>query len=59
MESRTTVISNYVILLRIYLLFSEMYQREKSKALAVKTFQENQSRYHSIAATLVAKDLEL
>ena len=39
--------------------FSEMYQREKSKSLAVKTFQENRSRYHTIAASMVAKDLKL
>ena len=32
---------------------------EKGKALAVATFKEHRDFYHSVAATLLAKDLEL
>ena len=39
--------------------FSEMHKREKSRSLARKTFQDNESRYHKIAATMVANDLGL
>ncbi|XP_065066846.1 leukotriene A-4 hydrolase-like [Rhopilema esculentum] len=40
-------------------IYSEMYKKETSRGLAIETFQDNMSRYHTIAATMVAKDLHL
>lgn len=41
------------------LFFRELYSREESKELAVKTFEEHRSFYHPIAAARIAKDLNL
>lgn len=40
-------------------LYKELYAREESKELAVKTFQDHRNFYHPIAAALIAKDLHL
>lgn len=40
-------------------LYKELYAREESKDLAIKTFEEHRDFYHPIAATQVAKDLNL
>lgn len=36
-----------------------MYKNEESRDLAVKTFESNRHIYHSIASTMIAKDLKL
>jgi len=43
----------------LILFFRELYAREESKELAVKTFQDHRSFYHPIAAAQIAKDLNL
>lgn len=40
-------------------LYKELYAREESKELAVKTFKEHRAFYHPIAAAMIAKDLNL
>ncbi|KAJ7352909.1 Leukotriene A-4 hydrolase [Desmophyllum pertusum] len=40
-------------------LYKELYAREESKELAVKTFQDHRSIYHPIAEAMIAKDLNL
>lgn len=40
-------------------LYKELYAREESKDLAIKTFEKHRDFYHPIAATQVAKDLNL
>jgi len=40
-------------------LYRELYASSKGKDLAVSTFRANSTRYHSIAAKMVAKDLQL
>jgi len=40
-------------------LYRSMYRSEKGKALALETFKKNSTFYHSIAAKMIAKDLDL
>jgi hypothetical protein len=40
-------------------LYRALYKSSKGKELAVKTFKENRTMYHNIAAKMIAKDLEL
>lgn len=40
-------------------IYKELYAREESKDLAVKTFEEHRHFYHPIAEALIAKDLHL
>jgi len=41
------------------LFFRELYAREESQELAVKTFEDHRAFYHPIAAAMIAKDLNL
>jgi len=43
----------------LILFFRELYAREESKELAVKTFEDHRAIYHPIAAAMIAKDLHL
>ena len=36
-----------------------MYKNEESRDLAVKTFESNRHIYHSIASTMITKDMKL
>jgi len=40
-------------------LYRQMFKNSATKDLAVQTFEENRSSYHSIAAKMIAEDLEL
>ena len=48
-----------LILIAFFGFFRELYAREESKELAVKTFEEHRKFYHPIAEALIAKDLKL
>ena len=52
--------NNYTLLyVIIFGFFRELYAREESKDLAVKTFEEHRHFYHPIAEAQIAKDLHL